>query len=47
MKKKIYTNTEPPISLNIYDKETDSLAPPIIRDTHLGPFDDSLFTQNI
>ena len=45
--KKIYTNTEPPISLNIYDKERDSLAPPIIRDDNLGPFDDSLFTPNI
>ena len=44
---KLYTDTEPPPSLNIYNKEKDSLAPPIIRDTNLGPFDDSLFTQNL
>ena len=44
---KIYTDTNPPPSLNIYDKERDSFAPPIIRNTNLGPYDDSLFNYNL
>ena len=40
---KEYTIKNPPPSLNIYKKEKDSLAPPIIRRDNLGPYDESLF----
>jgi len=42
-----YTISNPPPSLNIYNKERDSLAPPIIRNDNLGPYDNSLFEYKL
>lgn len=42
-----YTILNPPPSLNIYNKERDSLAPPIIRNDTLGPYDNSLFEYKL
>ncbi len=44
---KEYTIKNPPPSLNIYKKEKDSLAPPIIRRDNLGPYDESLFDYKL
>ena len=37
----------PPPSLDVYQKDVDSLAPPINRDNNLGPYDSSLFEYNL
>lgn len=42
-----YDLKNPPPSLNIYENNVDSLAPPIIRKDKLGPFDNSLFEYKL
>ena len=44
---KKYNKDNPPPSLKVYEPEVTSLAPPIIRDKEIGPYDESLFEYQL
>tara|TARA_A100001015_G_scaffold318077_1_gene436838 strand:+ start:4843 stop:5775 length:933 start_codon:yes stop_codon:yes gene_type:complete len=44
---KKYDKDNPPPSLKVYESEVTSLAPPIIRDKEIGPYDESLFEYQL